>query len=140
VLYTCSSTVYNTQNLIIFFCNQVETWEGPKLNLDFCINFLGIQQANYTSHLPSFITSFAREHKFGFQIWKDVSRPFRVLDDVISQIGGSIPTLDLLPVLHHLRVVKSKCEQELMRKSCSIISDAVVETMKVIEHNQFYCL
>lgn len=102
------------------------------MDLDFCINFLGIQQANYTSHLPSFVTSFVREHKLaGVQIWKDVSRPFRILDDVISQIGGSIPTLDLITVVQHLRVVKSKNEQELMRRSSSIISEAVVETMKV---------
>ena len=107
-------------------------WEGPKLNFEFSSNFLGIEKGDYMTHLPGFLTSFINEHKLsGVNIWRDVSRASRIIDDVMSHAGGSTASLDLTPTLHHLRLIKSKAEQELMRRSCSIIAKSVIETMKV---------
>ena len=110
----------------------MEIWEGPKLNLDFCLNILGIEQANYDSQIAPFVCSIIKQnHLNGVQIWRDPGRSFRIIDDVITQKGGSITTLDYVPLIHNLRVIKSKSEQELMRRSCSIIAEATIETMKV---------
>ncbi len=93
---------------------------------------LGIQQSNHVSQMAPFLCSFIKEnHLSGVQIWRDAGRSVQVIDDVISQKGGSINTQDLVPLIHNLRVIKSKSEQELMRRSCSIIAQAGIETMKV---------
>ena len=111
---------------------KTEVWEGPKLNLDFCLKILGIQQANYVLQMSPFLCSFIKEnHLNGVQLWRDAGRSVQVIDDVISQKGGSVNTLDLVPLIHKLRVIKSKSEQELMRRSCAIIAQAGIETMKV---------
>lgn len=111
---------------------QTEVWEGPKLNFDFCSTFLGIEKGEYVSHLPSFLTSFINENKMsGIQIWRDTNRPSRIVEDVMSHTGGSIASLDVTPILHHARLIKSEAEQELMRRSCSIIANSVIKTMKV---------
>ena len=118
-------------NSSLFFF-QTEVWEGPKVDLDFCLNILGIEQANYFSQIAPFVCSHIKQnHLNGVQIWRDPGRSFRIIDDVITQQGGSITTLDYVPLIHLLRVIKSKSEQELMRRSCSIIADAAIETMKV---------
>ncbi len=108
-------------------------WEGPKLSFDFCSKFLGIDKIDYVSHLGSFLSSFMSENNMsGVQIWRDAGRLCPIVDDVMSHKGGSSLAVDVIPVLHHLRLIKSKAEQELMRRSCNIIADAVIETMKVI--------
>ncbi|KAI9562058.1 hypothetical protein GHT06_013023 [Daphnia sinensis] len=112
--------------------SNTEMWEGPKADLEFCLNVLGIEQANYFSHIAPFMCSFIKQnHLSGVQIWRDPGRSFQIVDDVISQKTGSIIARDIVPLLHNLRVIKSKSEQELMRKSCSIIASATIETMKM---------
>lgn len=107
-------------------------WEGPKLNTDFTLNGLGIESVHSFNQLAPFLCSFIKENRVsGVQLWRDAGRSFSVIDDVISQQGGSVKTLDLIPLIHRLRVIKSKSEQELMRRSCSIITDAALKTMKV---------
>lgn len=107
-------------------------WEGPKADLEFCLNILGIEQANYFSQIAPFMCSFIKQnHLSGVHIWRDPGRSFQIVDDVISQKSGSIIARDIVPLLHSLRVIKSKSEQELMRRSCSIIASATIETMKV---------
>lgn len=82
--------------------------------------------------------SFLKQNQLtGVQIWRDPGRSFQIVDDVISQTSGSITALDIVPLLHSLRVIKSKSEQELMRRSCSIIASATIETMKVCPRKQF---
>ena len=113
-------------------------WEGPKVDLDFCLNILGIEQANYFSHIAPFVSCFVKQnHVNGVQIWRDPGRPFHIIDDVITQKSGSITTLDYVSLIHNLRVIKSKSEQELMRRSCSIIAEATIETMKVCTQQKF---
>lgn len=107
-------------------------WEGPKLSLDFCLNVLGIQQANLLSQMAPFLSSFIKENmRSGVQVWRDPGRSFHMMDDLLSKNGSAVASLDLVPLIHNLRVIKSKSEQELMRRTCSIIADAAIETMKV---------
>lgn len=107
-------------------------WEGPKLDLDFILSYLGIQQANYIAHLSSFLSAFiADNHLSGVQIWRDSSQSCKTLDDVITKQSGSVNVLDLVPIIHQLRLIKSPAEQQLMRRSCDIIAKAGIETMKV---------
>lgn len=82
--------------------------------------------------MTPFLCSFIKENQLsGVQIWRDPGRSYQVMDDVMSKQGGAVTSLDLVPLIHSLRVIKSKSEQELMRRSCSIIADAAIETMKV---------
>ncbi|XP_046440960.1 xaa-Pro aminopeptidase 3-like [Daphnia pulex] len=134
VLVMVSSPCSDKYESILFIPKtdlNTEVWEGPKLDLDFCVNILGIEQANYDSQIAPFVCSYIKQnHLNGVQIWRDHGRSFRIIDDVITQKGGSIATLDYVPLIHNLRVIKSKSEQELMRRSCSIIAEATIETMK----------
>lgn len=107
-------------------------WEGPKTDLEFTYNFLGIQQANYTAHLASFLSAFIADNKkTGVQIWRDSSQSCQALDDIVRKQNGSISVLDIVPIIHQLRLIKSPAEQQLMRKSCEIIAKAGIETIKV---------
>ena len=111
---------------------QTEVWEGPKVDTEFCLSFLGIPNANEISYLPAFLSSFIKEHNFsGVQIWRDSVRHSSVIDDVISQNVGSYSLVDIVPMIHQQRLIKSSAEQALMRKSCEIIASSVQETMKV---------
>ena len=93
---------------------------------------MGIQQADYTTHISPFLTAFLAENqRSGVQIWRDSSQPCKPLDDVMSKQSGSVKTLDLAPIIHQLRLIKSPAEQQLMRRSCDIIAQAGIETMKV---------
>ena len=100
---------------------------------EFCLSFLGIEQANYVSNFTHFLSSVHNENRLnGVQIWRDPGLLCSVVDGAINQMQGvSFPVLDLIPVIHQIRVLKSKAEQELMRRSCSIASSSMLETMKV---------
>ena len=105
-------------------------WEGPKLNEPFCQSFLGIQYANYISEFGSFFSSLIKENRSnGIQIWRDFDNTCPLVIDTINEASSQV--MDVIPILHCLRVYKSKAEQELMRKTCIIASNAVQETMKV---------
>lgn len=102
------------------------------MNLDFCLNVLGIQQANLLSQMAPFLSSFIKENlRSGVQLWRDPGRSFHMMEDLLSKNGSAVASLDMVPLIHHLRVIKSRSEQELMRRTCSIIADAAIETMKV---------
>lgn len=108
-------------------------WEGPKLDLDFCLNALGIEQADHSSRITPFLSSFIKQNLVnGVQVWRDRGRECLLLDDVFAKAGGSIARGDLVPLIHKLRVIKSASEQELMRRSCSVIAKSAIETMKVL--------
>ena len=112
-------------------------WEGPKIDMELCLNFLGIPNVNYASYLPSFVSSFMSQHGSSVQIWRDPNRSNDVIDGAASQRGSFYSLCDLVPLVHELRLIKSPAEQELMRKTCRIISNAVQDTMKV-GHCFFY--
>lgn len=134
--------LYATGYLLILALLQTEVWEGPKLSFGFCSSFLGIQKADYVSHLGTFLSAFISENSVsGVQVWHDAGHSGSIVNDVFSQRSGSITPMDLLPVLHQLRLIKSKAEQELMRNSCAIIASAVIETMKVCSNrSSLYCI
>jgi len=113
---------------------NVEMWEGPKLNEPFCQSFLGIQYANYISEFGSFFSSLIKENRSnGIQIWRDFDNTCPLVIDTIKEASSQV--MDVIPILHCLRVYKSKAEQELMRKTCIIASNAVQETMKATKPN-----
>lgn len=108
----------------------MEMWEGPKLNQPFCQGFLGIQDADCVSEFSSFFSSLGKENQLnGIQIWRDFDNNCPLVINTIKEASSQV--MDVVPILHYLRVYKSKAEQELMRKTCIIASNAMQETMKV---------
>jgi len=115
---------------------NVEMWEGPKLDETFCRSFLGIQRADHVSEFASFFSSFVKDSQpSGVQIWRDLDNSCPLVVDAVNQHGASSHLKDIIPIIHNMRVYKSKAEQELMRETCIIASNAVKETMKITKAN-----
>jgi len=113
---------------------NMEMWEGPKLDQLFCQSFLGIQHANFVSEFAPFFSSLGTENQLnGIQVWRDFDNSCPIVVDTIKKTTSQVK--DIVPILHYLRVYKSKAEQELMRKTCIIASNAVQQTMKVTKAN-----
>lgn len=96
-----------------------------------CLNLLGVSNANNLSNLSHYLSRFFAENsRNGVHIWKDPNRAFEDVERALGQaVSGSAS--DLAMVTHQLRLYKSKSEQELMKKSCSIICSSVIETIAV---------
>ncbi|XP_011500575.1 PREDICTED: probable Xaa-Pro aminopeptidase 3 [Ceratosolen solmsi marchali] len=124
---------------------QIELWEGPRTGVTAALPFFQVDQVFPVSEFHSILQSFLNAHKNSI-VWYDGANILQA--EVHQNLQQLIKTLNKQEFnnpksfLHELRVIKSKAEQNLMRRSCEIASAAISETIRkskigMTEHELF---
>lgn len=110
-----------------------ELWDGPRAGVDATPALFGVDQALPTTEFEKFFVSFVAERK-NSAVWYDkdnIAQP--KLHKKLSLLGNVLDgemCISPMNIIHRLRLIKSPSEIELMRKSCSIASASISETIK----------
>ncbi|XP_002740969.1 xaa-Pro aminopeptidase 3-like, partial [Saccoglossus kowalevskii] len=112
-----------------------ELWDGPRSGIEGALDFIGMNTAYNNNDLSEYLTHFTK--KSNVVLWYDFLKPThpafhsKLMKGLILPIrnqGCSIKTLE--ETLHQMRVIKSPAEQELMKQSAIIGSDALTDVMR----------
>ncbi|XP_054718279.1 xaa-Pro aminopeptidase 3-like [Uloborus diversus] len=137
VLLLCTSANESYDKSILFIPKPTahsERWEGTKMDLSTVSDFLGLDEAFYLGDLEVYLQSFAQTNR-NFTLWYDyLNSPFQqlhqIMRDFMAAYKGKISVESPRSVLHEIRLIKSKREIDLLRKSCDIAAEAMTEVMK----------
>lgn len=110
-----------------------ELWDGPRTGVDTATEIFGTDCALPVTQFEQFLASFLQKHEKSI-VWydnADVVQPIlhkklcQLVKLTDNQIFASPKTL-----FHQIRLIKSACEIDLMRKSCEIASEAIRKTIQ----------
>lgn len=110
-----------------------ELWDGPRTDVEMAVEMFGTDYALPVAEFERFLTSLIQEDKKSI-IWydhTDVVQPIlhkklcQLVKLTDNQIFASPKTY-----FHQIRLIKSVCEIDLMRKSCQVASDAIAKTIQ----------
>ncbi|XP_014252044.1 probable Xaa-Pro aminopeptidase 3 isoform X2 [Cimex lectularius] len=112
---------------------HTELWEGPRTGVDVAPQLFGIDEAKSINALESELKESAKNCTF----WYDFRNPAHrnIHNSVVSFLSnsGSKCLESPIKLIHELRLIKSKAEQDLMLRSAQITSDAITQTIRNTE-------
>lgn len=111
-----------------------ELWDGPRTGVEASVPLFGVEQSLPVEEFERFFVSFVNENKRSM-IWYDSanviqSELHRKLTHLIKIADNQMFTCPK-PMIHQMRLIKSKAEIDLMQKSCDIASDAISKTISI---------
>ncbi|XP_055617232.1 xaa-Pro aminopeptidase 3 [Toxorhynchites rutilus septentrionalis] len=110
--------------------SHAELWDGPRTGVELTPQVFGVDQAANVIDLKAHLLKYSFAHPSAV-FWFD--EHCCNLEDV-RKIIGDVRKSSLLQsptgLVHKLRVVKSAAEIELMRKTCTIASEAINRTIR----------
>ncbi len=112
-----------------------ERWEGQQLRYDEAADVFGVDQAIYMEDFEQFLASQLNSSDGKTTLWYDYLNPTHseVHRSVMRFIEGSTkvrqPIQSPRQIIHQQRVIKSKQEIEVMRRTCQVGAEALTEAM-----------
>ena len=111
-----------------------ELWEGSRSGIEGAVALTGVDETHNNEDIGEYLNKYLHSNKT-FVAWYDHKTPSHVFfhnkylaDFVVANKKGF--TENPKTLLHKLRLVKSKSEIELMKKTCDIAANAFKEVMK----------
>jgi Xaa-Pro aminopeptidase len=112
---------------------QIELWEGPRTGVTAALSLFQVDQTFPITDFNSVLTSTLNSYRNSI-IWYDNENIIQL--QVHKTLQQLIKTLNIdgfrspKRFIHELRLIKSKAELNLMKKSCQVASAAISETIK----------
>jgi len=123
-----------------------ELWEGPRTGVDLAKHLFRTDASYPVSSLKESLVAFSQKHE-KFKFWYDFTSSVNnraVQKAIISFLSEKTPkeAENVKSAIHNLRVIKSKSERAVMKKSCEIASEAIQLTIEatrpqMTEHQLF---
>ncbi|XP_076387021.1 xaa-Pro aminopeptidase 3 [Megachile rotundata] len=120
-------------------------WDGPRIGVERAPKMFGVDSALPVTELDRFLLSIVKENKKN-TIWYDnidivQSRLHKKLCELMK-LTNNQSFVSPMNIIHKIRLIKSKSEIDLMKRSCKIISTAISKTIevskpKMSEHHLF---
>ena len=112
-----------------------ELWEGPRSGIEGATVLTGVDEAYNSDYLSEYLNKYLYLNTKGFITWYEHRTPCHtqfhnkyLADFVMANKDGF--TENPKSLIHKLRLVKSKSEISLMKKTCKIASSAFKDVMK----------
>lgn len=110
-----------------------ELWDGPRTTTEAAIEMFGMDHALPVTEFEQFLGSLIQEDKKS-TVWYDQAdfvQPLlhKKLCQLIKLADNQIFVSPKI-LFHRIRLIKSVCEIDLMRRSCQIASEAIVKTIE----------
>ncbi|XP_067640634.1 xaa-Pro aminopeptidase 3 [Eurosta solidaginis] len=123
---------------------HAEMWDGARTGVDNAPNFFGIDEAYSVQQFNEVLKKLVERSNCKPTVWFDVpsSNQSSITADVQQIAGGLQEIKSPLVFIQSMRLFKSDCEQELMRRTCQIASRAINEVISeskpgLSEHHLF---
>lgn len=114
-----------------------EAWDGSRLTADAAREFFGADKAFPVSEMPKRLRSMLESYQSIFiNAENDASAANSIfsLRDALGKVRSQSRLQSLRPLVHQLRWTKSPAELNLMRRSVSAATDAMIAAMKSSSH------
>ena len=123
---------------------HLKTWEGYKLSKDDATKLSGIKQVKWLSELDVILRGLAFDAEVIFLNTNEHKRSSNEVETrderFIQRMKQKFPLHTyrrLAPLMHRLRVVKSKAEIDLLQKACDITNDGFRRVAKFVKPGVF---
>lgn len=115
-----------------------ELWDGPRTGVDAAAGMFDVDRALPVSEFDNFFISHMTEHK-GSHVWYDNTSNVQLeLHKKLSHLMKVVDSQTFVSpkrIFHEIRLIKSRAEIDLMRKSCEIASAAIARTIETSKPN-----
>ncbi|XP_049312515.1 xaa-Pro aminopeptidase 3 isoform X1 [Bactrocera dorsalis] len=121
---------------------HAEMWDGARTGVENAPDFFGVDEAYTVQQFPEILKKHITSEKP--HVWYDMAASDQqsISNDVQNVAGATSAPNSPATFIQSMRLFKSICEQELMRKTCQIASRAINEVISesrpgISEHHLF---